>query len=161
MVEVRIRIAVISTVIAALLLAAVVPLGIDTERAVGDAVRGRKQDYQIVAESLQRLGFAAGDRLALVGDNFSPYYARLARMQVVAQIYEADKFWQLTPAELRQLARQLASIQVKAILAKNPPPGSVRPNWLDIDASQWNRYSLLLLPIVEPVEKSLRTDVSR
>ena len=121
-------------------------------RAAHDLVRAREPDYETVAVGLDKLGVKDGDRLALVGSAFYPsyafpYYARVARLRVVAQIPNADEFWSLSPSELDALTDHLAAIGVKAVVARDLdlPSSSTASNWHDLKVSRGIRYEILLL----------------
>jgi hypothetical protein len=119
-------------------------------RTVHDLVRAREPDYETVAAGLGKLGVQRGDRLALVGSAFYPYYAfpyyaRIAGLQVVAQIPNADEFWSLSPPELDAVTDRLAVIGVNAVVARDMPPCSATANWRDVNISRGIRFSILLL----------------
>jgi hypothetical protein len=71
------------------------------------------------------LGLRAGDEIATVGYPFDVYYARLARLRVIANIgfngdrgpYEVDKFWELSDSKFNALKKELRGIGVKAIVS--------------------------------------------
>jgi hypothetical protein len=53
-----------------------------------------------VAEELHRLKLESGDGVAVIGYAFNSYWARLARLKIVAEMFnwEADAFWRGTPS---------------------------------------------------------------
>lgn len=120
-------------------------------RAVRDCFRPRHQeDYEMVADRLSNLGLHSGDRLALVGSAFFPpeaypYYARIDRLRVVAQIPDENEFWRLSASELESEKQRLASIGVKAVVAIDRPDYIARENWNDVILDRGVRFNILLL----------------
>jgi hypothetical protein len=103
-------------------------------------------DHRALAETLHSLGLREGDRLAVVGPGFREYYARLARLRIVAEIRDGEQFWRLTPPEVDRLAERLASVGVRAIVARDRPGGSEAAPWRDVPLFGASRVSVLLLP---------------
>jgi hypothetical protein len=104
----------------------------------------------MVADRLSNLGLHSGDRLALVGSAFYPaeaypYYARIDRLRVVAQVPDENEFWRLTTPELESVEERLASIGVKAIVAVNRPDYVVQADWRDVTLGRGVRFNILLL----------------
>ncbi len=120
-------------------------------RAIRDRIHPRQpEDYEMVADRLSNLGLHSGDRLALVGSAFYPaeaypYYARIDRLRVVAQVPDENEFWRLTTPELESVEERLASIGVKAIVAVNRPDYVVQADWRDVTLGRGVRFNILLL----------------
>jgi hypothetical protein len=120
-------------------------------RVMRDCIRPRRsEDYELAADRLRNLGLHSGDRLALVGSAFSPaqaypYYARIDRLRVVAQVPDENEFWRLSAPELELLEERLASIGVKAIVAINRPDYVSRLNWSDVTLDRGVQFNILLL----------------
>ena len=72
-----------------------------------------------VANSLQSLGVEKGDRVASIGRSFDAYWARLARVQIVAEIpkKQAFDFWAADPVIKSQVIKAFASTGAKIIVA--------------------------------------------
>jgi hypothetical protein len=143
--ERRAAIAVFATVLGTVMLPFLVHLAIDSAGIAGDLVRPRPPEYQVAASALARSGLHAGDQLAAVGFAYNCYYARCARMRVVAQIPDSRRFWRLKEPEMKMVAERLASIGVKAIVAWNRPAGVPPAGWKDVKVSDSARMSVLLL----------------
>lgn len=154
----RVAAAVCATVAGTLMIVLVVELAIASARSVRDLVQSTPPDYQKIAVALGNLGLRSEDRLAVVGfqDIFVPYYARYARLRVVAEINSKDEFWNLSTSELQSVADDLTRIGVKAIvvtsgaehgelLNKDRPEFSVLPNWREVKVSDAVRCNVLLL----------------
>jgi hypothetical protein len=97
---------------------------------------------QIAARKLMAAGIKTGDAIATVGPAFADFYARIARVHVVAEVVEIDKFWRLQPEAAAALERKLAGTGAKALIAKNKPKGFQAGVWEDVPGTI---YSMLLL----------------
>jgi hypothetical protein len=111
--------------------------------------------YETVAKELTDLGLRSGDRLALVGSAFSgsdtyPYYARIDRLQVVAQVPDENSFWRLSRPELKLVENSLSAAGVKAVIAINRPESLPQDGWKVITVSGGARFNILLLPDDNP-----------
>jgi hypothetical protein len=144
-VERRIALAVSATVLGTVMLPFLVHLAVDSAGIARDLARPRPPEYRIAANALTKLGLHAGDRLAAVGFAYNCYYARCARLRVVAQIPDSTQFWRLPAPEAKIVAERLASIGVKAIVAWNRPPDMPPAGWKDFAISDSARMSVLLL----------------
>jgi 4-amino-4-deoxy-L-arabinose transferase-like glycosyltransferase len=87
-----------------------------------------------VAEHLHNVGLRAGDSVGSVGDAYRAYWARMARVRVVAEIPEdgAMAFWSLDKAKRVVLMQKFRDVGVKAVVTSSIPVGSVRENWQQI-----------------------------
>ena len=101
------------------------------------------EGYVVVAHSLQRLGLQPGDKLAVVGNRVSVFYARYDRLRVVSEIEDPDEFWRLNPTDLKRVEDLLASTGVKAIVAFDRPAGNQQAGW--IEPHEARSLSVLLL----------------
>lgn len=78
-----------------------------------------------VANQIRQMGLSDGDRVAIIGDGTDAYWARLARVRIVAEVmaanHGAQKFWQ-SPEQTKEIVfRTLASTGSKLVVAENPP----------------------------------------
>jgi hypothetical protein len=106
-------------------------------------------DYLVIAEGLRRLGVNPGDQLATIG-TIDANYARPAGVRIIAQISDVDEFWSLSAKDFEKVKGRLASIGVKALIAKDGPRGFGYGDWQEIPGAQLNRVRVLLL---EPSSK--------
>jgi hypothetical protein len=113
---------------------------------IGDLRHPAQPEYEQVANDLHRLGIRAGDRLAVVGFPFNPYYAHFLGARVVATIAATGDFWNLTAPEFESVGDRLKAAGVKAVIARNRPAGPSQAAWRDIDIPDSDRYSVLVLP---------------
>jgi hypothetical protein len=132
-----------------------------SSRDARDLMRPKPSDDQRVAADLAGLGLKEGNRLALVGNAFYPYYdfpyyARIAKLRVVAQIPSAEDFWRLNPTQLESVLNRLASVNVVAIIAMDRPMCSASPKWRDLSPLHGHRTSILELS-----ENAAETNESR
>lgn len=136
-------------VCATVLIAAVFPFGAlfarTTSESIRDALMSRPPDYQVAARALQHLGLVRGDNLAVVGYAHDCYYARCARMRVVAQIPDDQAFWRLSAPEVKAVADRLAAVGVKAIVAFDRPAASGDAGWNDLALPDSRKFSILIL----------------
>ena len=105
----------------------------------------------MTALALRELGLQNGGRLAIVGCAYDCYYARYARLRVVAQIPDAHEFWRLSTPELKSVAERLISIGVNAVVVSNSPDAPALAGWKDVNISDSVRLKVLLLsPNAQP-----------
>jgi hypothetical protein len=138
-------VAVCVTVAGAMMIRFALQLAEVSARTVKDLVRSTPPDYETFAVGLRNLGVQSGDRLAVVGYPFDPYYAHYARRRVVAAIPATDEFWNLSPLQLKSVAECLTRIGVKAVVAVNRPAIPSVANWRDVNVADSVRFSVLLL----------------
>jgi hypothetical protein len=86
-----------------------------------------------VADELHRLGVRPGDKVATIGYAFDSYWARLARVQIVAEMFdwEARPFWSGTPSFQSEVLRAFARSGASAVVAERVP--------VDVDPAKWHR----------------------
>lgn len=96
---------------------------------------------QITARMLIATGLKTGDTIATVGDAFSHFYARIARLRVVAEIVDAGDFWKLERGPALALEQKLAGAGAKALIARSRPKSFQPDLWQDIPETP---YSILI-----------------
>lgn len=87
-----------------------------------------------IAQGLARLGIRPGDEISVVGHSLDSYYARLAGVRIVAQIWDdPDKIAALDASRVHQVLGQLRQIGVKALVSRTAKPGFVNDEgWVAI-----------------------------
>ena len=86
-----------------------------------------------VARQLTRLGIRPGDEISALGYGFDCYYARLAGVRIVAQIWEdPDRIVNLSAPEVRRVLAQLKEIGVKALVSRVKPGFVNDDGWIAI-----------------------------
>ena len=143
-----ITLAVCATVLFTVMAPLAADLAMLSVHIVGDRIRPRMPGYQTIALALHNLGLENGDRLAVVGFGKDCYYARCARLRVVAQIPDRREFWSLTEPELKLVTERLASIGVKAVVAWDRPGTVVHGGWTNVQTSNSVLSVLLVSPPV-------------
>ncbi|MDX1521722.1 MAG: hypothetical protein R3264_08850 [Anaerolineae bacterium] len=97
-----------------------------------------------VAETLHRLGVQPGDEVAVIGYAFDSFWARLARVKIVAEMLDrdADPFWVGDSALQDEVIAAFAGTGAKAIVAEHVPAYASLPGWHQIGNT--NHYIYLL-----------------
>ncbi len=86
-----------------------------------------------VARELARLGVRPGDEISVLGHSLDCYYARLAGVRIVAQIWEdPDSIAGLSAPEVRRVLNQLKQIGVKALVSRVKPGFVNDQGWVAI-----------------------------
>lgn len=101
-------------------------------------------DFQ-VAKTLNQLGVRSGDKIAILGEYMFPAYhwARLARVKIVAEVFDQKSFWEADEAVRLQALKTIEETGAKAIVQK---PGLTLPNtitatgWQKIDDTDYYAY---------------------
>jgi len=143
--ELRTKASVLATVSCMLLIPCVLQLGLATARGVRDMIRPRPAGPEKIAAVLHDAGVGYGDRLALVGHDIRPYYARLIGARVVAEIPNPDDFWHLDEDQWKASKARLETLGVKALVAKERPHDSVGIGWRDVILGDSSHFSVLRL----------------
>jgi hypothetical protein len=97
-----------------------------------------------VAEVLHRLGVQPGEKVAVIGYAFESFWARLAKVKIVAEMFEweADRFW-LGDSLLQSKAFQaFAGTGAKAIVAEHVPSYVSLTDWHQVGTSSCYVYIL-------------------
>ena len=84
-----------------------------------------------VAEYLHNAGLRAGDPVGSVGSGSEVYWARMARVHVVAEVPKegAKAFWLSDTAERAVVMQLFRDVGVKAVVASGVPVGTAPANW--------------------------------
>jgi hypothetical protein len=97
-----------------------------------------------VAEALHQLGVQPGDRVAIIGYGFDSFWARLARVQIVAEMLgrEAGAFWLGDPGLQSEVLQAFASTGAEAVVAENVPSYASLTGWHRVGSSSYYIYIL-------------------
>jgi hypothetical protein len=97
-----------------------------------------------VAEELHRLNIESGDGVAVIGYAFDSYWARLARLKIVAEMFnwEADAFWRGTPSFQFKVIDVFKSTGAKAIVAEEVPSYARLKDWHQVNETNYYIYLL-------------------
>ena len=82
-----------------------------------------------IAEGLRELGFGEGDRVGFIGNSFTAFWARLARVRIVAEIApkEASAFWSADERRQSEVLRVFVNAGAKALVARPMDPSIAIP----------------------------------
>jgi hypothetical protein len=91
---------------------------------------------------MQSLGVRPGDRVAVIGYAYDSFWARLARVKIVAEMPEqqAVKFWMGDDRLQEDVLNAFASSGVKAVVAEYAPVYARLPGWHQVDSSSYYVY---------------------
>jgi len=101
---------------------------------------GMPAEQVVIAERLRTMSIEPGDRVALIGDGFVEYWARLEKVRIVAEVPDvleaggadsAAAFWDSSPEIEQEVLNVLRSTGAKAVVAANPPR-VLPPGWAQI-----------------------------
>jgi hypothetical protein len=101
----------------------------------------QNQQWQ-VAESLRAVGIQPGDELAHVGPSFQCYWARLARVRIIAEIESPEEFWSASDFIRGQVMDRLVQAGAKALVTEGPPPGVAKTGWEQLGQTSYYIYKL-------------------
>jgi hypothetical protein len=117
--------------------------------ALADDSWSAKVHWQ-VAEGLHSLGVQPGDTIASLGSAFHASWARLARVQIVAELPGDEQgFWDAAPCMQSRIIRAFADTGVNAIVAQTAPGYASTIGWQRLRNTHYYAY---LLPAVEERE---------
>ena len=96
-----------------------------------------------VAQVLWQLGLEPGDRVGVIGYGFDSFWARLARVKIVAEMFEweAGDMWR-DPAQQREVLQAFAATGAGAIVAEYVPASASLPGWRQVGGSSYYIYLL-------------------
>jgi hypothetical protein len=97
-----------------------------------------------VAEALLRHGLQAGDRVGFVGYSYDAYWARLARLKIVAEIlpHEADLLWTADPARREAVLNAFVRAGARVVVTDRPPAEATTAGWAAVGDTGYAIYPL-------------------
>ena len=109
-----------------------------------------------VARSLRAQGIGPGSPVANIGDSHVAFWARLARVRIVAEIplnltdpaifrpdiTEVDIFWAARAEVKAAVMRKFAETGAKAVIARDVPPAPAGSGWQNIVGTPYSLYRL-------------------
>jgi hypothetical protein len=112
------------------------------EANIGEQSKLPKPSPVEVAKMLQQLGIQEGDKVAIIGYGFDSFWARLARVRIVAEMLEtqASDFWQGDDAFQKSVLQTFASTGAKAVVAEYVPSDVVLKDWRQVGNSSYYIY---------------------
>lgn len=92
---------------------------------------GGHDSHPEIADGLLRLGVKHGDTVGFVGDSFAAYWARLARVRIVAEVpsRDAQDFWDGDPHTRVEVLETMARAGAVALIAAKLDASPNPPGW--------------------------------
>jgi hypothetical protein len=132
--------------IASFNLAGVRKIGLLESSSVEQFAESKAPSYKPtrLAEAVLDMGLARGDSIAFVGYSFGAFFARLARLRIIAEIpdSEAESFWLADSPTRSAVIEAISNTSAKAIIAEWVAPGVPLDGWQRIGSSQHFIYLL-------------------
>ena len=99
-------------------------------------------DPPFVAEALLAHGLERGDEIGVIGHSFSAFWARLARLRIVAEIHahHVQDFWDLDREGRAAVLRAFADAGVAAVVADRAG-APLLPGWSPVGETSYAVYS--------------------
>lgn len=88
----------------------------------------------VTAQALRSAGLHDDDGIAVVGETFEPYYAWIAKLNVVAQVLDPDALSRLSPADFQIWLAAVRRSGVKALVTMDRPAYGGQIRWQDLPA---------------------------
>ncbi len=107
----------------------------------GNGPQSAWQDV-VAAEQLQRMGARPGDKVAIIADGTGAFWARLAKLRIVAEIMdtnqESQEFWD-APGEVQQKVYDtFGRVGAQLVVTSCPPgPAITRTGWQPISGTPY------------------------
>jgi hypothetical protein len=97
-----------------------------------------------VATSLRQLGVAEGSTVGVIGYAYDSFWARLARVQIVAELvdYPGNPFWAGDASLQQSVLQAFASSGACAVVAEYAPAGARLAGWQQVNDSSFYIYLL-------------------
>ena len=97
-----------------------------------------------LAEAVLEMGIKPGDDIAFVGYSFGAFFARLARLRIIAEIpdSEAERFWHADTSRRAVVIEAIRKTGAKTIIAESVSPGVSLDGWKRIGQSPHFLYQL-------------------
>lgn len=95
-----------------------------------------------VARYLKNAGLRDGDPVGSIGYTFGAYWARMARLRVIAEIQEMDssRFWTAGNDKKKVVMQLFRSTGAVAVVGSNVPSDLVSPGWIRIEDTNYYVY---------------------
>lgn len=93
----------------------------------------------VVAQALKDLGVEPGDKVGVIGYAYDSFWARLAKVQIVAELLETDAaiLWREDEMLRQNILQAFANTRAKAVIAENVPGNVQMPGWYRIGQSSY------------------------
>lgn len=107
-----------------------------------DAVAAPNARPIAVARTLQELGVRQGDKVGVIGYAYDSFWARLARVRIIAEMLESDaeEFWRGDEALRQSVMQAFANTGVDAVVAEYVPDYAGLRDWHQVENSNYYIY---------------------
>lgn len=97
-----------------------------------------------VAETLWQLGVDPGSPVGVIGYAYDAFWARLARVRIVAELVDwpGNPFWYGGPGVQHAAVEAFTDSGACAVVAEHAPDGASLPGWIQVKASSYYVYLL-------------------
>ncbi|HEU4566248.1 MAG TPA: hypothetical protein VFS05_16415 [Gemmatimonadaceae bacterium] len=127
-----------------------VTLYIELRGGLGTAARdllGRRTVPDVpaaIAHGVRAAGVREGEPVALIGNGLMAYWARLARVRIIAELprREADRYWAGDDSLKSRVIQTFARTGARAIIAERVPPWAAADGWKAIGETGYVIYPL-------------------
>ena len=105
-------------------------------------------DHLEIAKELTRAGIRPGDPVAVIGEGYGAYWARLARARIIAEVPDVDRFWSATPENRRECLDRFRTAGARAVVtfrarpAEDEAKASYHEGWQPLGATHYNILQL-------------------
>jgi len=105
---------------------------------------GHQTDHPVVAEILISKGLKRGDNIGFIGYSYTEYWARLARLKIVAEIQPQDveDFWDAGSDIQQDVLSAFAAAGVTAVVAAPLQSKSVPVGWESVGQTGYLLYPI-------------------
>jgi hypothetical protein len=86
----------------------------------------------IIASRLKSLGLRPGDHVAVVGNAFDGYWARLAKVQISMEVVDDAKYWSASDSVRNEVNDAFRKAGAVAIIANENAPASLGSAWIPL-----------------------------
>lgn len=95
-----------------------------------------------VARTLQELGVGQGDKVGVIGYAYDSFWARLARVRIIAEMLKADaeEFWRGDETLRQSVMQAFANSGVDAVVAEFVPDYAGLRDWHQVENSNYYIY---------------------
>ncbi len=96
---------------------------------------------QPAAAALRSWGVEAGERVAWIGGDFKPAWARVARVQIIAEIPDehTERFWSADEDTRREILERFAAAGADVAYATAVPAWAPKDGWTNVGSSSFAR----------------------
>jgi hypothetical protein len=100
--------------------------------------------HPAIAEGLRHLGVGQGDTVGFLGYSFSAFWARLARVRIVAELepQHAAEFWSATGERQDAVLRAFATAGARVVVSEPARTAQNPPGWAHIGNTGYLVYFL-------------------